>query len=717
MGTIRMTGMISGLDTEAIVKELVSAQKLKNKKVSDKLTLSEWKEEKWKELNTKLYNLYKTSLNKVRLQGSYMTKKVTSSNTNLIEVTGDANAPEGAHTIVINQLASSQYVTSGKLNKDITGSTTLRSLLDLQDGNDDGTSINDLLGGNAVIQITYGEKVKNLVLTDKTTINDFITSCKEIGLNASFDTSQKRIFISSKESGVENAFTIKTGKISDNGKSAYDSINTILGIDSLSSTDKTAVLNALDTLRGLSEEELTKLYTAYENNDSESVDKNKLEAVKTLINYGKKQAEAVAVTNAKAEIKEKLLSENSLDDVLRNYLKEQKAKELGYDDVSGLPQEEIDAIDIQLGAMVESDKEKLLITVVDSKYNSDETYKQQVEEAVSEKVTNLKESLKVYAKAANEIDTTTTYSDALTVMGLGEIDGTENIPGSGDKDKKMTVIAAADAEVELDGATITGASNTISVNGMTLNLKGVSSGQKISINVSNDSQAAYDMVKSFISSYNSILKEMNELYYADSASGYAPLSDEQKKEMSDDEIEKWENKIKAAILRRDSTLGSLIDAMKNAMSSSFEVDGKKYYLSTFGIQTSTDYSEKGLLHIYGDTDDSTYADKDDKLLKALSEDPETTMKALAGIFQNLYDTMRNNMSSIPNVRSIYTFYNDKLLDKEQAEYKEQVAKLEKKLEDLEDKYYKQFSAMETALAKLQAQSNALAGLLGTSSSK
>lgn len=717
MGTIRMTGMISGLDTEAIVKELVSAQKLKNKKVSDKLTLSEWKEEKWKELNTKLYNLYKTSLNKVRLQGSYMTKKVTSSNTNLIEVTGDANAPEGAHTIVINQLASSQYVTSGKLNKDITGSTTLRSLLDLQDGNDDGTSINDLLGGNAVIQITYGEKVKNLVLTDKTTINDFITSCKEIGLNASFDTSQKRIFISSKESGVENAFTIKTGKISDNGKSAYDSINTILGIDSLSSTDKTAVLNALDTLRGLSEEELTKLYTAYENNDSESVDKNKLEAVKTLINYGKKQAEAVAVTNAKAEIKEKLLSENSLDDVLRNYLKEQKAKELGYDDVSGLPQEEIDAIDIQLGAMVESDKEKLLSTVVDSKYNSDETYKQQVEDAVSEKVTNLKESLKVYAKAANEIDTTTTYSDALTVMGLGEIDGTENIPGSGDKDKKMTVIAAADAEVELDGATITGASNTISVNGMTLNLKGVSSGQKISINVSNDSQAAYDMVKSFISSYNSILKEMNELYYADSASGYAPLSDEQKKEMSDDEIEKWENKIKAAILRRDSTLGSLIDAMKNAMSSSFEVDGKKYYLSTFGIQTSTDYSEKGLLHIYGDTDDSTYADKDDKLLKALSEDPETTMKALAGIFQNLYDTMRNNMSSIPNVRSIYTFYNDKLLDKEQAEYKEQVAKLEKKLEDLEDKYYKQFSAMETALAKLQAQSNALAGLLGTSSSK
>jgi len=101
-------------------------------------------------------------------------------------------------------------------------------------------------------------------------------------------------------------------------------------------------------------------------------------------------------------------------------------------------------------------------------------------------------------------------------------------------------------------------------------------------------------------------------------------------------------------------------------------------------------------------------------MKALTTDPDNTIKALSGVFQNLYGTMTEKMSSIPNVRSIYTFYNDKLMDKEQTDYKKRITVLEDKLTAMENKYYKQFSAMETALAKLQSQSNSLAGLLGTS---
>ena len=74
---IRMTGMISGLDTESLIQSLVEAQKLKNKKTTDKKTKLEWTQDKWKELNTKLYSLYTTELNKLTLQSSYMTKKTT----------------------------------------------------------------------------------------------------------------------------------------------------------------------------------------------------------------------------------------------------------------------------------------------------------------------------------------------------------------------------------------------------------------------------------------------------------------------------------------------------------------------------------------------------------------------------------------------------------------------------------------------------------------
>ena len=93
------------------------------------------------------------------------------------------------------------------------------------------------------------------------------------------------------------------------------------------------------------------------------------------------------------------------------------------------------------------------------------------------------------------------------------------------------------------------------------------------------------MIKDFITEYNSVLGEMNKSYKAASARDYDPLTDEQKESMSDDQIEKWETKIKDSLLRRDSTLDGIINSMKNAMMSTVEVDGKKYSLSSLVIMT------------------------------------------------------------------------------------------------------------------------------------
>ena len=58
-----------------------------------------------------------------------------------------------------------------------------------------------------------------------------------------------------------------------------------------------------------------------------------------------------------------------------------------------------------------------------------------------------------------------------------------------------------------------------------------------------------------------------------------------KSSMSDSEIEKWETKIKDAILRKDSTLGTIQNAMTSAMMQSYTVNGKSYSLASFGIST------------------------------------------------------------------------------------------------------------------------------------
>ena len=77
---------------------------------------------------------------------------------------------------------------------------------------------------------------------------------------------------------------------------------------------------------------------------------------------------------------------------------------------------------------------------------------------------------------------------------------------------------------------------------------------------------------------------MTKLYNADSSKGYDPLTDDEKDSMSDKEIEKWETKIKDSLLRNDTTLSGVMSAMTTAMSQAVEINGKKYSLSSFGIQ-------------------------------------------------------------------------------------------------------------------------------------
>ena len=122
---------------------------------------------------------------------------------------------------------------------------------------------------------------------------------------------------------------------------------------------------------------------------------------------------------------------------------------------------------------------------------------------------------------------------------------------------------------------------------------------------------------------------MDEAYNADSSKGYEPLTDEEKDAMSDKEVEKWETKIKDSLLRKDDTLNSVANTLKNDMASSFIINGKSYALSSFGISTlgyfASGENEKGVYHIDGDKDDTTTSGNEDKLRAAIASDPETVV--------------------------------------------------------------------------------------------
>lgn len=208
---------------------------------------------------------------------------------------------------------------------------------------------------------------------------------------------------------------------------------------------------------------------------------------------------------------------------------------------------------------------------------------------------------------------------------------------------------------------------------------------------------------------------MNGLYYADSSKGYEPLSDEEKEAMSDTEVEKWEKKIKDSLLRRDSTLSSIMGTIKNSMAKSYTINGKSYSLSSFGINTSgyfaVDTENRGLYHIDGDKDDSSTSGNTDKLRAALASDPDTVISFFQKLSDDMYTQLTKKMSAT-SLRSSYTIYNDKQLKKQYEEYDDIIDEWDDKIEKYTEKYVKQFTAMETALAKLQSSTSALSSLIG-----
>lgn len=346
-----------------------------------------------------------------------------------------------------------------------------------------------------------------------------------------------------------------------------------------------------------------------------------------------------------------------------------------------------------------------------------------------------------------DIDTAKSGSSVLQALGFGTIEtlDDENANSSTTQNNDDETVAykvnGSNAKIRLNGALYESNSNDFSINGLNITVQGVTkAGEEVLINTSVDAQGIYDKIKDFLIEYNNVINEMTKLYNAESSKDYEPLTSDEKEAMSEEEIEKWEGKIKNALLRRDTTLSNVMSGMINIMSQSIVVggepvtgdDGKvkkdvygnvqyregtgtKFNLSSFGIQTlgflNAAENEQNAYHIDGDEDDANTSGKTDKLMKAIQENADQVCEFMQRLATNLYSTIDTKMKST-TVSSAYKVYNDKEMDSQLKNYEKLISDWEEKVADKEDYYYKKFSAMETALSKLQNQTNSLSGLLG-----
>lgn len=331
--------------------------------------------------------------------------------------------------------------------------------------------------------------------------------------------------------------------------------------------------------------------------------------------------------------------------------------------------------------------------------------------SISSEQTKLDNNKLVKELAAIKDTTSSEYQTALKNM-VETVNSAHDLSSNAQYNTKAKKVEGEDAEIWLNGVQYTGSSSTFTINNLTIDALATTGNDEISITTSTDTQGIYDKVKDFLTEYNNIINEMTKLYNADSSKGYDPLTDDEKDSMSDKEIEKWETKIKDSLLRNDTTLSGVMSAMTTAMSQAVEINGKKYSLSSFGIHTlgylNAADNEQNAYHIDGDEDDTNTSGNADKLMTAISEDPDTVMQFMQQVTTNLYNAIGDKMKST-TLSSAFTIYNDKQMATQYTDYTKLIKEWETKISDKEDYYYKKFSSMESALAKLNSTQSLLSG--------
>lgn len=728
---IRLSGMVSGMDTETLVSALVSGYKLKKDNLVKAQTKLSWKQEKWKTMNTSIYSFYSGKLSAGRLSNAYSLKKSTVSNSTVATVTASSSAVAGTQKLKVKKLASSGYLTGGTVKDgkaNITGSSKL----------------SDITGSTSQGSVTLSVdgKSTNIELTEDMTVNQFVVKLKDAGVQASFDENNQRFFISSKTSGKDGDFALVA-----NDSAGMDSLRNLR----LYTNDKT------------SQAEYAK-WAKYYNADTDTYTAELDDIINTAYESAKTNFDAVAkerlATYSKASsivdsFTKKYTASDADTEVYNDKTPEERANLLLKDAKDALSAIEQNAAykgddgNFDVSKLSEEDKKKYdnLKTSISS-YESDiknyteakdtmTEYKNKQYVNIEEKdgkttVTALKETDS--ASGVSDIQATVDSRNAETKAKLTSqyqakaknsyemyskmVDANGNAKAGEYSDSVGAVrIVGVDAKIELNGAEFTSNTSTFSINGLTIQATAeTKDDEPVTITTDTDVDAIYKSIKDMFTEYNKLIKSMDEAYNADSSKGYEPLTDEEKDAMSDKEVEKWETKIKDSLLRKDDTLNSVANTLKNDMASSFIINGKSYALSSFGISTlgyfASGENEKGVYHIDGDKDDTTTSGNEDKLRAAIASDPETVVSFFSQLCTKVYTDLGNKMAS-SSVSSAYTIYNDKQMNTQYSEYNTKISDAESKVSTWEDYYYSKFSAMESALAKLNSQSSSMSGLFGS----
>ena len=316
-----------------------------------------------------------------------------------------------------------------------------------------------------------------------------------------------------------------------------------------------------------------------------------------------------------------------------------------------------------------------------------------------------------YLSTTNRFSVTATESGAHGRVDISDVGGNlaETLFGT---QASRNITAGSDAQISISydgGATtsvVTRSSNSFDLDGLNVKLNpGVAfqAGESITFEAKTNTDDIVKNIMSMVEEYNSIMSFANTELTAKYNRNYLPLTAEQRKDMSESEIKSWEEQAKTGLLMNDPTLRSLTSDLRLAFTVSLPYLNSS---SDIGITASSNWQDNGKILI-----------DEAKLRKALEERPDEVQKLFSGsegIMQNVKDSMdkyinrtganKGSLITLAGLKDSYTA-SESSLAKQIASYEKVIAQLQATQKTQENRYYKQFTALEKYISQMNAQSS------------
>ncbi|MGN7381507.1 flagellar hook-associated protein 2 [Paenibacillus sp. SAFN-117] len=257
--------------------------------------------------------------------------------------------------------------------------------------------------------------------------------------------------------------------------------------------------------------------------------------------------------------------------------------------------------------------------------------------------------------------------------------------------------------------------NVFTINGMTFTAKKAQSSgeQPINISVTHNTDAVVDKIKTFVEKYNELVDlvhgKLTEKKYRD----YHPLSDEEKEAMKEKDIERWEEKAKSGLLQSDPLLRTVMSEMRLALAEPFKgKQGELSILKEIGITTG-DYRENGKLHLDEEKLRQAIVERPEEVTRLFTSDDGTKSTVGDGFATRLNNVLKASLEHLTKKAGTADNLTDNsFLSKDIRNIEDKLKEMSKRLLSVEERYYRQFTAMEKAINQMNSQSAWLAQQFG-----